>query len=236
MPSATSARSPAPSSRASMRQEVGLEQEVAELVDEPGVGRAGERLVGHLVGLLDGVRHDRGDRLLAVPRAVAAQAQRDAPQLGQGAGGRARLELLALRPRRALRLRQGQRPRVDVGRRHDGRGGVVRRRRARPARPRRPPGALTSAEPPAPSSARGPRAESLRIRRGPSATIMRTSLVGGGRRRARARVGRTGAGGRRRGAAGCSRSRTRSSSRTGSGCPRTRRRRTCSSAPPRAAT
>src|SRR5207253_1148606 len=55
------------------RQENALEEQVAELVDElrvvPGEGR-----VRHLVGLLDGVRDDRAHRLLAVPRALTAQA------------------------------------------------------------------------------------------------------------------------------------------------------------------
>lgn len=53
-------------------QEVGLEEEVAELVLE--LCRVTEqRGVGDLVGLLDRVRDDRPRRLLAVPRAVAAK-------------------------------------------------------------------------------------------------------------------------------------------------------------------
>src|SRR5439155_2803604 len=54
------------------RQEVDLEQQVAELVDELRVV-ATECRVGDLVRLLDGMRDDRLRRLLAVPRAVAAQ-------------------------------------------------------------------------------------------------------------------------------------------------------------------
>ena len=54
------------------RQEDALEQEVADLVEQLRVV-AGERGVGDLVGLFDGVRHDRPRRLLAIPRALAAQ-------------------------------------------------------------------------------------------------------------------------------------------------------------------
>ena len=53
------------------RQEVGLEQEVAELVEKPG-GVTGVGGVGDLVGLFDGMRDDRACRLLAVPGAVPA--------------------------------------------------------------------------------------------------------------------------------------------------------------------
>ena len=53
-------------------EEEGLEEEIAELVDELlVVGR--ERRVGHLVGLLDGVRDDRLGCLRAVPGAIAPQ-------------------------------------------------------------------------------------------------------------------------------------------------------------------
>ena len=54
------------------REEVDLEEEVAELVEQLLVV-AGERRVGDLVGLLDGVRHDRARGLLAVPRTLATQ-------------------------------------------------------------------------------------------------------------------------------------------------------------------
>jgi hypothetical protein len=54
------------------REEVRLEEEIAELVLELGVV-ARERSVGDLVGLLDGMRDDRARRLLAVPGTVAAQ-------------------------------------------------------------------------------------------------------------------------------------------------------------------
>jgi hypothetical protein len=50
-----------------------LEQQVAELVQELLVV-ARQRSVRNLVRLLDRVRDDRLRRLLAVPRAVAAQA------------------------------------------------------------------------------------------------------------------------------------------------------------------
>src|SRR5262245_8736371 len=55
------------------REEVDLEEQVAELVEELR-GVVGVRGVGDLVRLLDRVRHDRARRLLAVPGAVAAQA------------------------------------------------------------------------------------------------------------------------------------------------------------------
>ena len=54
-------------------EEVDLEEDVAELVEQLRVvARVGR--VGELVGLLDGVRDDRALVLLAVPRALAAQA------------------------------------------------------------------------------------------------------------------------------------------------------------------
>src|SRR5436309_7985851 len=54
------------------REEIHLEQEVAELVEELGrIVREGG--VGDLVRLLDRVRHDRARRLLTVPRALAPQ-------------------------------------------------------------------------------------------------------------------------------------------------------------------
>ena len=58
---------------AQQRQERRLEEQVAELVEqlrrEPGLAHR----VGDLVGLLDGVRDDRGRRLGPIPRAFAAQ-------------------------------------------------------------------------------------------------------------------------------------------------------------------
>ena len=55
------------------REEVDLEEQVAELVEQLLVG-ARERGVRDLVGLLDRVRHDRRRRLLAVPGTVAPKA------------------------------------------------------------------------------------------------------------------------------------------------------------------
>ena len=57
------------------RQEVDLEQHVAELVEQLGVV-AGVRGGGQLVRLLDRVRDDRALVLLAVPRALAPQPAR----------------------------------------------------------------------------------------------------------------------------------------------------------------
>ena len=53
------------------REEVDLEEHVAELVEQLGVV-AGVRGGGQLVGLLDRVRDDRALVLLAVPRALDA--------------------------------------------------------------------------------------------------------------------------------------------------------------------
>ena len=60
------------------REEVDLEEQVAELVEELLVV-AGERGVRDLVRLLDRVRDDRRRGLLAIPGALAAQALRQLP-------------------------------------------------------------------------------------------------------------------------------------------------------------
>jgi hypothetical protein len=52
---------------------VDLEEHVAELVEQLGVV-AGMRRGGELIGLLDRVRDDRALVLLAIPRALLAQA------------------------------------------------------------------------------------------------------------------------------------------------------------------
>ena len=58
--------------RKQQRQEVDLEQQIAELVGELRVV-ARDRSVGDLVRLLDRMWHDRASGLLTVPRTVAAQ-------------------------------------------------------------------------------------------------------------------------------------------------------------------
>ena len=58
--------------REQQREEVRLEEQVADLVEQLRVV-AGERGVRDLVGLLDGVRHDRARGLLAVPGALAPE-------------------------------------------------------------------------------------------------------------------------------------------------------------------
>jgi hypothetical protein len=68
------------------RQEVDLEENVAELVGELGVVAALGG-VGQLVGLLDGVRDDRALVLLAVPRALAPQGPRQLVEASDGGGG-----------------------------------------------------------------------------------------------------------------------------------------------------
>ena len=67
------------------RQEVDLEEHVAELVEQLRVV-AGVGGVGELVGLLDGVRDDRALVLLAVPRALDAQAARQLVEARDGVG------------------------------------------------------------------------------------------------------------------------------------------------------
>ena len=67
------------------REEVHLEEHVAELVAQLGVV-AGVGRVGQLVGLLDRVGHDRALVLLAVPRALAPQAAGELVQAGDGGG------------------------------------------------------------------------------------------------------------------------------------------------------
>ena len=64
------------------REEHNLVQEVAELVEQLRVVVC-ERGVGDLVGLLDRVWHDRLRGLLAVPRAVPAEAASERVELGQ---------------------------------------------------------------------------------------------------------------------------------------------------------
>ena len=67
------------------REEVDLEEHVAELVAQLGVV-AGVGGVGQLVGLLDRVGHDRALVLLAVPRALAPQAAGQLVEAGDGGG------------------------------------------------------------------------------------------------------------------------------------------------------
>ena len=105
------------------REEVDLEEDVAELVEELGVV-AGVRRGGELVGLLDGVRDDRALVLLAVPRALAPQ---PAGELVEGRDRRGRL-LGRAHPRGAYRCRASGRRRRRRGWTAPGRG---RRRRLR---------------------------------------------------------------------------------------------------------
>ena len=69
-----------PCSSSSSERKNDLEEEVAQLVAE--LRRVtGERGVGDLVGLLDGVRDDRASRLLAIPRTVRPEAPGQLPEL-----------------------------------------------------------------------------------------------------------------------------------------------------------
>jgi hypothetical protein len=81
-----------PSLLQQQREEVHLEQHVAELVEQLAVV-ATVRGVGELVGLLERVRDDRPLVLLTVPRAFASQATREVVET--------RERLLDLRPARA---------------------------------------------------------------------------------------------------------------------------------------
>jgi hypothetical protein len=65
------------------REEVDLEEQVAELVEQLRVVSR-KRSVGDLVRLLDGVRDDRLRRLLAIPRALAAQPLRQYLEFKEG--------------------------------------------------------------------------------------------------------------------------------------------------------
>ena len=64
------------------REEENLEQQVAQLVDQL-LGCLGERGVGDLVGLLDRVRDERANSLLAIPGALAPQALGQLSQVEQ---------------------------------------------------------------------------------------------------------------------------------------------------------
>src|SRR5439155_11978484 len=102
------------------REEVDLEEEVAQLVEQLLVVTC-ERGVCDLVRLLDGVRDDRALRLLTVPRTLTAQALGQALQLEERlpeAG-----QLLS-RGRLAGRRRRGRRRRGGSG--GSGRGRVAR--------------------------------------------------------------------------------------------------------------
>jgi hypothetical protein len=65
------------------REEIDLEEQVAELVEQLRVVGC-ERGVGDLVRLLDRVRDDRLCRLLAIPRALAAQPLRQRLKFEEG--------------------------------------------------------------------------------------------------------------------------------------------------------
>ncbi len=69
--------------RQQQREEVDLEEEITELVEQLRVV-GGERGVGDLVRLLDGMRDDRLRRLLAIPRALATQPLRQRLKFKKG--------------------------------------------------------------------------------------------------------------------------------------------------------
>ena len=62
------------------RENEGLKQQVAELVDQFWPRWTSKCHIGQLVGLLNRVLHDRRGRLLSIPRALAAKPYGDLPQ------------------------------------------------------------------------------------------------------------------------------------------------------------
>ena len=101
---------------AEQRQERRLEEQVAELVDQLRRRARLARGLGDLVRLLEGVRHDRLDRLHAVPRALAAQRRGQLEQLDRRL--RRRPAARATRARRnrlgAVRARERERARSSA--------------------------------------------------------------------------------------------------------------------------
>src|SRR5439155_15883634 len=93
------------------REEVDLEEEVAELVEKLLVV-ARERGICDLVRLLDGMRNDRALRLLAVPRTLTAQTLGQALQLEERLP---EVRHVVGRGRLAGRGRGGRRPRGGGG-------------------------------------------------------------------------------------------------------------------------
>ena len=189
---------------AEQREERGLEEQVAELVDQLGRRPRLARRLGDLVRLLERVRHDRLDGLRAIPRALAAQRCRQLEQLHRRLPGRTLCEPLPRGRRLGVVLRAPARAR----------GGRAPRRVAASATSSMPCAASAAASAGAPSS-------SCTGRRAPQRLDRRErQLVGvtGAERddeldpqRALPGAGRAGAGahrGRR-----VARSRTRSSSR-----------------------
>jgi hypothetical protein len=77
---------PSPALLEQQREEVDLEEDVAQLVEQLGVVAAVRR-VGQLVGLLDRVRDDRTLVLLTVPGALAPQPARQLVQASYRVAG-----------------------------------------------------------------------------------------------------------------------------------------------------
>ena len=77
---------PGPALLEQQREEVHLEEDVPELVEQLGVVSVLGR-IGELVGLLNGVQDDRALVLLAVPRALGAEAARDLVESLERRGG-----------------------------------------------------------------------------------------------------------------------------------------------------
>ena len=99
---------------AEQREERRLEEKVSELVDQL---RRRARLaggLGDLVRLLEGVRHDRLDRLHPIPRALAAKRLRQLEQLDRRLCGGPPLQRRTCRNRLgALAARERERPSVE---------------------------------------------------------------------------------------------------------------------------
>ncbi len=92
--------------RAEQREEGRLEEQVAELVDQLGRRAGSTRRLGDLVGLLERVRHDRLDRLRAIPGTLATERRGQLEQLDRGLARGPELEARSARgstPRRPTR-------------------------------------------------------------------------------------------------------------------------------------
>ena len=118
--------------RQQQRQEGGLKQQVAELVQQL-LRVAQLRRLGHLVGLLQRVWHDRKRRLLPVPGAVAAQPGGQPHQRDHGVARHQRRQRVAVR--HGWHVRRGRlQPHEPLarGRRH---GRIAGQRQPLPAQP-----------------------------------------------------------------------------------------------------
>src|SRR6185437_7293049 len=86
------------------REEVDLEEQVAELIEQLGVVALLGR-VRYLIGLLDGMRHDRACRLLAIPGTISPQPLCELLELEQRGGETQISRWWSVPPKRGARSR-----------------------------------------------------------------------------------------------------------------------------------